>query len=89
MFSTVHSNEGTVPEEWTKIITSPSARLRVWLDEEDSPELDDEWLSEEERFEKKAREQAHRMSITGNRSTAPEISEGTQWVPDQHQETTD
>ena len=58
MFSTVHSNEGSVPEQWRKMITTPNARLQVLLDEHDDPELGNEWLSNEER---QARENAARQ----------------------------
>ena len=58
MFSTVHSNEGSIPEQWRKMITTPNARLQVLLDEHDDPELSNEWLSNEER---QARENAARQ----------------------------
>ena len=46
MFTSVHSNqEEVVPKIWSSLITCPSARLRVVLDQDANPELEDEWLT--------------------------------------------
>ena len=46
-FSSVHSNNPENPRMWEKLITSSSAQLKVTLDPNEDPELDDEWLTRE------------------------------------------
>ena len=49
MFTTITSNEDeVVPAIWSHLLMSPSARLRVTLDQDATPELDDDWLSAED-----------------------------------------
>ena len=45
LFSTVHTNESETPREWNKLISMPSARFQVALDESAELELADEWLT--------------------------------------------
>ena len=55
MFTTINSNnEEVAPRMWTSLITSPSARLHVTLDQNVAPELDDEWLSPADLASRKA-----------------------------------
>eukprot|EP00957_Ditylum_brightwellii_P164705 12540414-Ditylum_brightwellii.AAC.1 len=46
--SSVHSNNQEDPRAWEKLITSFSAQLKVMLEPNEVPELDDEWLIEGE-----------------------------------------
>ena len=59
MFSTVMSSTAADPEVWIKLITSRNSRIQVMLDQEDDPELDDEWLTANKHLTRfrKAREQ--------------------------------
>jgi hypothetical protein len=50
MFTSVHSNHDMEPATWRQLITSPNCRLKVVLDDEDNPDLSDEWLSTDERL---------------------------------------
>ena len=45
MFSTVMSSTAADPEVWIRLVTSRNSRIQVMLDQEDDPELDDEWLT--------------------------------------------
>ena len=45
MLSTVMSSTAADPEVWIKLVTSRNSRVQVMLDQEDDPELDDEWLT--------------------------------------------
>ena len=58
MFSTVMSSTATDPEVWITLVTSKNSRIQVMLDQEDDPELDDEWLTAHEQLTRfsKARE---------------------------------
>ena len=49
-FSTVHSDEDTVPDTWNHLITRPSARLHAELDDDAYSDLSDEWLTPDERI---------------------------------------
>ena len=44
MFSTVVSSTAADLEVWIRLVTSINSRIQVMLDQEDDPELDDEWL---------------------------------------------
>ena len=59
MFSTVTSSTSADPEVWIRLVTSRNSRIQVMLDQEDDPELDDEWLTADEQLKhfRKAREQ--------------------------------
>ena len=50
MFSTVMSSTAADPEVWISFVKSRKSRLQVMLDQEDDPELDDEWLTSDEQF---------------------------------------
>ena len=50
MFSTVMSITATDPEVWISLVTSRNSRIQVMLDQEDDPELDDEWLTVDEQL---------------------------------------
>jgi hypothetical protein len=50
MFTSVHSNHDMEPDTWRQLITSPNCRLKVALDDEDNPDLSDEWLTTDERL---------------------------------------
>ena len=45
IFSTVMNNTAADPEVWIRLVTSRNSRIQVMLDQEDDPELDDEWLT--------------------------------------------
>ena len=45
MFSTVMISTAADPEVWIRLVTSRNSRIQVMLDQEDDPELDDEWLT--------------------------------------------
>ena len=45
MFSTVMSSTAADPEVWIRLVTSRNSRIQVMLDQEDDPDLDDEWLT--------------------------------------------
>ena len=59
MFSTVMSSTAAYPEVWIRLVTSRNSRIQVILDQEDDPELYDEWLTADEQLTRfsKAREQ--------------------------------
>ena len=59
MFSTVMSSTDAYPEIWIRMVTSRNSRIQVMLDQEDDPELDDEWLTADEQLTRfsKARKQ--------------------------------
>ena len=59
MFSNVMSSTAIDPEFWISLVTSMNSRIQVMLDQEDDPELDDEWLTAYEQLTRfsKAREQ--------------------------------
>ena len=50
MFSTVMSSTAADPEVWIRLVTSRNSRIQVMLDQEDNPELDDEWLTADEQL---------------------------------------
>ena len=58
MLSTVMSSTAAYPEVWIRLVTSRNSRIQVMLDQEDDPELDDEWLTANEQLTRfsKARE---------------------------------
>ena len=45
MFSTVMSSTAAEPEVWIRLVTSRNSRIQVMLDQEDDPDLYDEWLT--------------------------------------------
>ena len=50
MFSTVVICTAADPEVWIRLATSRNSRNQVMLVQEDDPELDDEWLTTDERL---------------------------------------
>ena len=44
MFSTVASSTASDTEVWIRLVTSRNQIIQVILDQEDEPDLDDEWL---------------------------------------------
>ena len=48
MFSTVMSITAADPKVWIKLVTSRKSRILVMIDQEDDPDLDDEWLTANE-----------------------------------------
>ena len=58
MFSTFMSSAAAYPEVYIRLVTSRNSRIQVMLDQEYDPELDDEWLTSDERLTRfsKARE---------------------------------
>ena len=50
MFSTVMSSTVADPEVWIRLVTSRNSMIQVMLDQEDDPELDDEWLTSNEQL---------------------------------------
>ena len=59
MFSTVVSSKAADPEVCVSLATPINSRIQIMLDQEDDPELDYEWLTDDERLTclKKSREQ--------------------------------
>ena len=59
MFSTVMISTSADPEVWMRLITLRNSTIQVILDQEDDPELDDEWLTADDKLTRfiKAREQ--------------------------------
>ena len=47
-FSSVHCSSQQAPKIWEELITSLGTRFEVRLDDQDDPELTDEWLFEGE-----------------------------------------
>ena len=45
IFATVVSSTATDPEVWIKMVTSSNSRIQFKIDQEDDPDLDDEWLT--------------------------------------------
>ena len=50
MFATVMSSTAADPEVWIRLVTSRNSRIQVMLDQEDDPELDNEWLTVDEQL---------------------------------------
>ena len=59
MFSTVMSSTDADTELWISLVTSRNSRIQVMLDQEDYPELYDEWLTSDDQLTRfsKSREQ--------------------------------
>ena len=59
MLSTVMISTAADPEVWIRLVTSSNSRIQVMLDQEDDPELNDEWLTADDQLARfsKAREQ--------------------------------
>ena len=47
---TVSSSTDVDPEVWIMLVTSRNSRIQVMLDQEDDPELYDEWLTSDEQL---------------------------------------
>ena len=45
MFSTVVSSTAADPSKWIRLFTPRNSRIQVILDQEEDPELDDEWFT--------------------------------------------
>ena len=45
MFSTVMISTAAYPEIWISLVTSRNSSIQVMSDQEDDPELEDEWLT--------------------------------------------
>ena len=58
MFSNVIIITAEYTEVWIRLVTSRNSRIQVMSDQEDDPELDDEWLTSDEQLTRfsKARE---------------------------------
>ena len=50
MLSTVMVSTAADPEVWIRLVTSRNSRIQVMLDQEDDPDLDNEWLTDDERL---------------------------------------
>ena len=50
MFSTVVISTYADPEIWIRLVTSNNSSIQVMLDQEDDPDLDNEWLTDDERL---------------------------------------
>ena len=79
MFSTVMSSTVTDSEVWIRLVTSSNSRIQVMLDQEDDPELDDEWLTDDDqltRFSKSREQIVGRVKVTESPSVCgPQSSE--------------
>ena len=78
MFSTVVSSTAADTEIWISLVTSRKSRIQVMLDQEDDPELYDEWLTSDDQLTRfsKSREQivgrvkgTESPSVQGNQSS--------------------
>ena len=49
-FYTIVSSTATDTEVWIRLLKSRNLRIQFMLDQEDDPELDDEWLTDNERL---------------------------------------
>ena len=45
ILSTVMSSTAADPEVWIRLVTQRNSRIQVMLDQEDDPEVNDEWLT--------------------------------------------
>ena len=52
MFYTVVIYKAVYTEVWIRLVISRNSRIQVMLDEEDDPDLDDEWLTDVERLKR-------------------------------------
>ena len=50
MFSTVMISTAADPEVWIRLVTLRNSRIEVMLDQEDDPEIDDEWFTADEQL---------------------------------------
>ena len=50
ILSTVTSSTAADPEIWIRLVTTRNSRIQVMLDQEDDPELDDEWFTANEQL---------------------------------------
>ena len=50
MLSTVMSTTAEDPEVWIRLVASRNSSIQVMLDQEDDPELYDEWLTSNEQL---------------------------------------
>ena len=50
MFSTIMSSTAADPEVWIRLVTSRNSKIQFMLDQEDDPELDDEWFTSDEQL---------------------------------------
>ena len=50
MFSTVMSSTSTDPECCIRLVTLRNSKIQVMLDQEDDPELDYEWLTDDKKL---------------------------------------
>ena len=50
MFSTVVISTDRKPEVWISMVTPRNSRIQVMSEQEDDPELDDDWLNADERL---------------------------------------
>ena len=67
-FSSIHSSSQRAPKIWEELITSPGARYEVMLDNQENPDLADEWLTEGEALARSnaCREQILQSSLSPN-----------------------
>ena len=49
-FSTVMSSKAVEPEVWIRLVTSGNLSIQFMLYQKDDPELDDEWLTANEKL---------------------------------------
>ena len=82
MFSTVVSSTAADPEVWIRLVTSRNSRIQVMLNQEDDPDLDDEWLTADDQLTRfsKAREKivgkvkgAESPSVQGPQSSKEDL----------------
>ena len=77
MFSTVMISTAADPEVCIRLVTSRKSRIQVMLDQEDDPELDDEWLTSDEQL---TRFRKSRDQIVGRvKGTESPSVQGTQY----------
>ena len=78
MFSTVMSSTSADPEVWISLVTSRNPRIHFMLDQEEDPELDDEWLTSDEQLThfRKAREKIEGR-VKGSESPSVQSSQSS------------
>ena len=77
-FETVANDGSVVPPSWPELVLSSSEVIA--LDEDAHPELDDEWLSDEEKKERRDAEQRRRNTVLDQRE--PTQTQGDSQISD-------
>ena len=74
-FATAFADGASVPSEWNTLIECSNSRLQTCLDPHHDPELDDEWLEQDERIARDSARRQHAVARRIDRAMAPLTSE--------------